>query len=137
MMKGNGLSVDDIMNGLKRIGKKEIEAVLQLPKVEPKPVIVQKTATRDGGRENISSLRRKLSERLVAVKSETAMLTTFNEIDMSYVMDLRTSYQQKFTETHVLKLGFMLFIPRSFATASDFAPVVKAQSDGTEIIIPR
>jgi 2-oxoglutarate dehydrogenase E2 component (dihydrolipoamide succinyltransferase) len=73
MMKENGLSVDDIINGLKRIGKKEIEAVLQLPKADTKPVTVQKTATRDAGREKMSSLRRKLSERLVAVKNETAM----------------------------------------------------------------
>jgi len=137
MMKENGLSVDDIMNGLKRIGKKEIEAVLQLPKVEPKPVIVQKTATRDTGREKMSSLRRKLSERLVAVKNETAMLTTFNEIDMSYVMDLRTRYQQKFTETHGLKLGFMSFFTKAVATAIDFHPMVNAQIDGDEIVMPR
>jgi 2-oxoglutarate dehydrogenase E2 component (dihydrolipoamide succinyltransferase) len=137
MMKENGLSVDDIINGLKRIGKKEVEVVLQLPKVAVPPVTVQKIATRDAGREKMSSLRRKLSERLVAVKNETAMLTTFNEIDMSYVMDLRTRYQQKFTETHGLKLGFMSFFTKAVATAIDFHPMVNAQIDGDEIVMPR
>ena len=137
MMKENDLSVDDIINGLKRIGKKEVEAVLQLPKTEAKPVAAQKIATRDAGREKMSSLRRKLSERLVAVKNETAMLTTFNEIDMSYVMDLRTRYQQKFTETHGLKLGFMSFFTKAVATAMDFHPMVNAQIDGYEIVMPR
>ena len=137
MMKENGLSVDDIINGLKRIGKKEVEAVVQLPKTETKPVATQKIATRDVGREKMSSLRRKLSERLVAVKNETAMLTTFNEIDMSYVMELRTRYQQKFTETHGLKLGFMSFFTKAVATAMDFHPMVNAQLDGDEIVMSR
>lgn len=137
MMKENDLSVDELLSGLKRIGKKEVEAVLQFPKAETKPVAAQKNATRDAGREKMSSLRRKLSERLVAVKNETAMLTTFNEIDMSYVMDLRTRYQQKFTETHGLKLGFMSFFTKAVATAMDFHPMVNAQIDGDEIVMPR
>lgn len=137
MMKENGLSVDDIINGLKRIGKKEVEAVLQLPKVETKNIAPNRTASRDIEREKMSSLRRKLSERLVAVKNETAMLTTFNEIDMSYVMDLRSKYQQKFSETHGLKLGFMAFFTKAVATAMDFHPMVNAQIDGDEIVMPK
>jgi 2-oxoglutarate dehydrogenase E2 component (dihydrolipoamide succinyltransferase) len=137
MMKEHGLSVDALLSGLKRIGKKEVEAVLQFPKAETKPVVAQKNATRDAGREKMSSLRRKLSERLVAVKNETAMLTTFNEIDMSYVMDLRTRYQQKFTESHGLKLGFMSFFTKAVAIAMDFHPMVNAQIDGDEIVMPR
>ncbi len=137
MMKGHGLSVEDIISGLKRIGKKEVEAVLQLPKTEVAPVIAPKMASRELEREKMSSLRRKLSERLVAVKNETAMLTTFNEIDMSYVMDLRAKYQQKFTETHGLKLGFMAFFTKAVATAMDFHPMVNAQIDGDEIVMPQ
>lgn len=137
MMKENGLSIDDIINGLKRIGKKEVEAVLQLPKVETKNIAPKRTASRDTEREKMSSLRRKLSERLVAVKNETAMLTTFNEIDMSYVMDLRSKYQQKFSETHGLKLGFMAFFTKAVATAMDFHPMVNAQIDGDEIVMPK
>jgi 2-oxoglutarate dehydrogenase E2 component (dihydrolipoamide succinyltransferase) len=85
----------------------------------------------------MSSLRRKLSERLVAVKNETAMLTTFNEIDMSYVMDLRSKHQQKFTEKHGLKLGFMSFFTKAVAVAMDFHPMVNAQFDGDEIIFTK
>lgn len=137
MMKELDLSVEDIISGLKRIGKKEVEAVQQLPKSEAKPVIQQKTASREIEREKMSNLRRKLSERLVSVKNETAMLTTFNEIDMSYVMNLRSKYQQKFTETHGLKLGFMAFFTKAVAVAMDFHPMVNAQMDGDEILMPR
>lgn len=137
MMKEHGLSVEDIISGLKRIGKKEVEAVLQLPKTEIAPEVKSKSASRNVDREKMSSLRRKLSERLVAVKNETAMLTTFNEIDMSYVMDLRAKYQQKFTETHGLKLGFMAFFTKAVATAMDFHPMVNAQIDGDEIVMPK
>jgi len=137
MMKEHGLSIEDIISGLKRIGKKEVEAVLQLPKTDVAPVITPKVASRNLEREKMSSLRRKLSERLVAVKNETAMLTTFNEIDMSYVMDLRAKYQQKFTETHGLKLGFMAFFTKAVATAMDFHPMVNAQIDVDEIVMPK
>jgi 2-oxoglutarate dehydrogenase E2 component (dihydrolipoamide succinyltransferase) len=137
MMKEHGFSVDDIISGLKRIGKKEVEAVLHLPKTEIVPEIKSKVASRNLDREKMSSLRRKLSERLVAVKNETAMLTTFNEIDMSYVMNLRAKYQQKFTETHGLKLGFMAFFTKAVATAMDFHPMVNAQIDGDEIVMPQ
>ena len=137
IMKEHGLSVEDIINGLKRIGKKEVETFLQLPKEGVESVVVPKLASRDLDREKMSSLRRKLSERLVAVKNETAMLTTFNEIDMSYVMNLRAKYQQKFTETHGLKLGFMAFFTKAVATAMDFHPMVNAQIDGDEIVMPK
>jgi 2-oxoglutarate dehydrogenase E2 component (dihydrolipoamide succinyltransferase) len=78
-----------------------------------------------------------LSERLVAVKNETAMLTTFNEVDMSFVMDLRNKHQQKFTEKHGLKLGFMSFFTKAVAVAMDFHPMVNAQIDGDEIVSPK
>lgn len=138
MMKELDLSVDDVINGLKRIGKKEVELVANLPKSGSAPIIAeQKTASREIDRERMSSLRRKLSERLVAVKNETAMLTTFNEVDMSLVMDLRAKYQQKFTEKHGLKLGFMSFFTKAVALAMDFYPMVNAQLDGEEIVSPR
>jgi 2-oxoglutarate dehydrogenase E2 component (dihydrolipoamide succinyltransferase) len=138
MMKELDLSVEDIISGLKRIGKKEVEAVAALPKAEAlAPVFIPKSASREVDRERMSSLRRKLSERLVAVKNETAMLTTFNEIDMSYVMDLRSKHQQKFTEKHGLKLGFMSFFTKAVAVAMDFHPMVNAQMDGDEIVSPK
>jgi 2-oxoglutarate dehydrogenase E2 component (dihydrolipoamide succinyltransferase) len=138
MMKELDFSVEDIISGLKRIGKKEVEAVAGLPKTEQaSPVFAQKSATREVDRERMSSLRRKLSERLVAVKNETAMLTTFNEIDMSYVMDLRSKHQQKFTEKHGLKLGFMSFLTKAVAVAMEFHPMVNAQMEGDEIVSPK
>ncbi|WP_163325949.1 2-oxoglutarate dehydrogenase complex dihydrolipoyllysine-residue succinyltransferase [Draconibacterium mangrovi] len=136
MMKEHGLSVDDVINGLKRLGKKEVEAVVNAPQAAA-AAIPQKEATRDEERERMSSLRRKLSARLVSVKNETAMLTTFNEIDMSYVMDMRKKYQQKFVDTHGLKLGFMSFFTKAVATAMDFHPMVNAQIDGEEIVMPK
>ncbi len=89
MMKEHNLSVDDVINGLKRLGKKEVEAALNAPKeTAGAPAMKQREASRDVDRQRMTSLRRKLSERLVAVKNETAMLTTFNEVDMSSVMEL-------------------------------------------------
>lgn len=136
MMKDHGLSVDDVINGLKRLGKKEVEAVVNAPQAAA-TAIPQKEATRDEERQRMSSLRRKLSARLVSVKNETAMLTTFNEIDMSYVMDMRKKYQQKFVDTHGFKVGFMSFFTKAVATAMDFHPMVNAQIDGEEIVMPQ
>jgi 2-oxoglutarate dehydrogenase E2 component (dihydrolipoamide succinyltransferase) len=85
----------------------------------------------------MTSLRRKLSERLVSVKNETAMLTTFNEVDMTNVMGLRKKYQQQFMEKHGFKLGFMSFFTKAVALAMDFHPMVNAQIDGDEIVSPQ
>lgn len=136
MMKENDLSVDDVINGLKRLGKKEVEAVLEAPK-NAEYSVPKKEASRDEDRERMSSLRRKLSARLVSVKNETAMLTTFNEIDMSYVMDLRKNYQQKFIDKHGFKLGFMSFFTKAVAVAMDYHPMVNAQIDGEEMVMPK
>jgi 2-oxoglutarate dehydrogenase E2 component (dihydrolipoamide succinyltransferase) len=138
MMKELDISVEDVIAGLKRIGKKEVELVANLPKSSSSSIISeQKTASREIDRQRMSSLRRKLSERLVSVKNETAMLTTFNEVDMSFVMDLRSKNQQKFVEKHGLKLGFMSFFTKAVALAMEFHPMVNAQMDGEEIVSPR
>lgn len=137
MMKEFNLSVDDVINGLKRLGKKEVEAVVNIPQTNAIPLFQQKEVTRDIERQPMSSLRRKLSARLVSVKNETAMLTTFNEIDMSFVMDLRSKNQQKFTEKHGVKLGFMSFFTKAVAIAAETYPMVNAQLDGDEIVSPQ
>jgi len=136
MMKENGLSVDDVINGLKRLGKKEVEAAMNAPQPTAS-VVPQREASREQERQRMTSLRRKLSARLVAVKNETAMLTTFNEIDMSFVMDMRKKYQQKFIEKHGFKLGFMSFFTKAVAVAAQFHPMVNAQIDGDEIVLPQ
>ena len=136
MMEENNLSVDDILSGLKRISKKDVEAVMDLPATADQPV-PKKTFSREEDRERMSSLRRKLSQRLVAVKNETAMLTTFNEIDMSRVMELRKIHQSRFVEKHGLKLGFMGFFTKAAAAAMNFHPAINSMLDGEEIVSPQ
>ena len=136
MMKEHQLSVEDLLSGLKRIGKKEVEAVLEL-KNNAVPLLQKPEISREQKRERMTMLRRKLSERLVSVKNETAMLTTFNEVDMSYVMEIRKQYQQKFSEKHGLKLGFMAFFTKAAALAIQYHPSVNSMLDGEEIVHPQ
>ena len=138
LMKEHDLSVDDVIKGLKRLGKKEVEAAINAPEETEQIALAQsKEATRETDRSRMSSLRRKLSERMVSVKNEMAMLTTFNEIDMSAVMALRKKYQNQFTEKHGFKVGFMSFFTKAVALAMDFHPMVNAQMDGDEIVSPQ
>ncbi|MBA3898624.1 MAG: 2-oxoglutarate dehydrogenase complex dihydrolipoyllysine-residue succinyltransferase [Bacteroidetes bacterium] len=90
--------------------------------------------TRDKDAQKMTSLRRKISQRLVAVKNETAMLTTFNEIDMSNVMQLRSKYKDKFKEHHGVGLGFMSFFTKAVTEALHLFPAVNAMIDGDDII---
>lgn len=90
--------------------------------------------SRDQRREKMTSLRRKVAERLVSVKSETAMLTTFNEVDMSAVMELRNKYKEKFREHHEVNLGFMSFFTKAVTEALNLFPAVNAMIDGNEIV---
>lgn len=85
-------------------------------------------------REKMTSLRKTIARRLVAVKQETAMLTTFNEVDMKPIMDLRAKYKDKFKETHGVGLGFMSFFTKACAIALKDFPVVNAYIDGDEIV---
>lgn len=90
--------------------------------------------TREQKREKMSSLRRKVAERLVSVKNDTAMLTTFNEIDMSEVMALRSRMKEKFREHHDVNLGFMSFFTKAVTEALNLFPAVNAMIDGNEVV---
>jgi 2-oxoglutarate dehydrogenase E2 component (dihydrolipoamide succinyltransferase) len=90
--------------------------------------------TRDQRREKMKLLRRKVAERLVAVKQETAMLTTFNEVDMKPIMDMRTKYKKAFAEHHEVNLGFMSFFTKAVTEALNIFPSVNGQIDGKEMI---
>ena len=90
--------------------------------------------SRESRTEKMSNLRKKISERLVGVKNETAMLTTFNEVDMKPIMDLRKQYKEKFKETHGVGLGFMSFFTKAVTEALRLFPAVNAMIDGKEII---
>lgn len=85
-------------------------------------------------REKMSSLRKTIARRLVAVKNETAMLTTFNEVDMKPVMDLRAKFKDKFKEKHEVGLGFMSFFVKAVTVALKDFPVINAQIDGEELV---
>ena len=90
--------------------------------------------SRDQSREKMTSLRRKVAERLVSVKNDTAMLTTFNEIDMSEVMALRSRMKERFREHHDVNLGFMSFFTKAVTEALNLFPKVNAMIDGNEIV---
>ena len=85
-------------------------------------------------RSKLSLLRRKVAERLVSVKNETAMLTTFNEVDMSAIFELRKKYKEKFKETHGVNLGFMSFFTLASVRALQEFPAVNSMIDGSEMI---
>jgi 2-oxoglutarate dehydrogenase E2 component (dihydrolipoamide succinyltransferase) len=98
---------------------------------------VQETSfggTRDQERKKMTTLRKKIAERLVGVKNETAMLTTFNEVDMKPIMDLRKKYKDKFAETHGIGLGFMSFFTKACTIALQHYPAVNAFIDGDEMV---
>jgi 2-oxoglutarate dehydrogenase E2 component (dihydrolipoamide succinyltransferase) len=90
--------------------------------------------TRNQSKEKMSMLRRKIAERLVAVKNETAMLTTFNEVDMKPIMDLRTKYKDAFSKHHAVNLGFMSFFTKAVTEALHLFPAVNGQISGNEVI---
>jgi 2-oxoglutarate dehydrogenase E2 component (dihydrolipoamide succinyltransferase) len=92
-----------------------------------------KTTGRNARREKMSNLRKTVSKRLVASKNETAMLTTFNEVNMKPVMDLRAKYKKRFEEQFGVGLGFMSFFTRAVCIALQDWPAVNASIEGEEI----
>ncbi len=101
------------------------------PVAAPKPAVP--TSTRQS-RKKMSPLRQKIAQRLVAAQHEAAMLTTFNEVDMSAVMALRAKYQDDFVKKNGFKLGFMSFFAKAVVNALKEVPGINAQIDGNEII---
>jgi 2-oxoglutarate dehydrogenase E2 component (dihydrolipoamide succinyltransferase) len=96
--------------------------------------VVAFTGDRTQERKKMTTLRKKIAERLVNVKNQTAMLTTFNEVDMKPVMDLRKKYKDKFQETHGVGLGFMSFFTKACSIALQHYPAVNAYIDGDETV---
>ncbi|WP_192822965.1 2-oxoglutarate dehydrogenase complex dihydrolipoyllysine-residue succinyltransferase [Rufibacter sp. LB8] len=90
--------------------------------------------SRNSRREKMSSLRKTVARRLVSVKNETAMLTTFNEVDMKPIMDIRAKYKETFKEKHEVGLGFMSFFIKACTVALKEWPAVNAQIDGAEMV---
>lgn len=100
----------------------------------PEPMAPVPAGMRNTRREKMSSLRKTIARRLVAVRNETAMLTTFNEVDMKGIMDLRAQYKEKFKEKYGIGLGFMSFFTKAVCQALKEWPAVNAQIDGDEVI---
>ncbi|MEN8203146.1 MAG: 2-oxoglutarate dehydrogenase complex dihydrolipoyllysine-residue succinyltransferase [Bacteroidota bacterium] len=136
MMEKEGLSVDDIIQGLRKITAGDVKKVMA-----HSPVLAatqsQKEISREEDRAKVSQLRKKISERLVAVKNETAMLTTFNEVDMSSIIAIRKKHQEKFVEQHGIKLGFMSFFTKAVTEALKQFPAVNSYLDGGAVVSPR
>ncbi len=135
MMEENNLSIEDILKGLKKISSREVTAVLGKGSAGMES-FQSTSAGRDEERNKMSSLRRKISERLVAVKNQTAMLTTFNEVDMSAIMTLRQKHQKSFIEKHDVKLGFMSFFTKAVTVALKHFPNVNSRIEEDEVVTP-
>lgn len=104
------------------------------PATPTAPPVIVSGGSRNERREKMTSLRKTIARRLVAVKNETAMLTTFNEVDMKPVMDLRSKYKDQFKEKHGVGLGFMSFFTKAICVALKDFPSVNASIDKDEIV---
>lgn len=112
----------------------------QAPKAQPAPAkaaapaAVSAPGLRNERSEKMSGLRKTIAKRLVSVKNETAMLTTFNEVDMKPIMDIRAKYKDKFKEKHSVGLGFMSFFTKAVCEALKEFPAVNARIEGEQIV---
>lgn len=145
MMEEKNISSEEVLQQVnkKRVGKADVEnmsavknsaATTEIKEESKKPVVESKPGSRDTERKKMTTLRLKLSERLVSVKNETAMLTTFNEVNMSGIMDLRKKYNDKFKEKHGISLGFMSLFTKAVTIALKQFPQVNSIIDGDEMI---
>lgn len=149
ILKEKGIDAKDVKGTGKdgRITKEDALNASSAPKSEPKAASKEATPSsadsassptpagaRDEKREKMSSLRKTIAKRLVTVKNDTAMLTTFNEVDMKPIMDIRAKYKEKFKEKHGIGLGFMSFFAKAVCMALKEWPTVNARIDENEIV---
>jgi len=142
LMEERGITAEQIAGSGKggRITKGDVLAYA--PSAAPavadttKPIeaVIPRPGARTTRRHKLSSLRIKLAERLVAVKNQTAMLTTFNEVDMSAIVAARTKYKELFKETHSASLGLMSFFVKATVEALQTFPAVNAMIEGDELV---
>jgi 2-oxoglutarate dehydrogenase E2 component (dihydrolipoamide succinyltransferase) len=126
LMQENKIEASQVQpaKGSRRITKNDVLKIMQQPALN----------LRSERREKMTMLRKKVSERLVAVKQQTAMLTTFNEVNMQPVMELRKKYKDAFKEKHGVNLGFMSFFTKAVCIALEKFPAVNAKIEGDEIV---
>ncbi len=141
LLEANKLGKEDLIDFYKkmRISKGDVVQFLD-DRQNIQPTAAVTTAgpswggTRDSDRKKMTTLRLKLSERLVKVKNETAMLTTFNEVNMTPIMDIRKKYKELFKEKFGVSLGFMSFFTRAVTEALQHNPQLNAMIDGNEMV---
>jgi 2-oxoglutarate dehydrogenase E2 component (dihydrolipoamide succinyltransferase) len=137
IMDERGIAAEQIAGTGKggRITKADVEASPPVAEVsKPIETVIPRPGARTTRRHKLSSLRIKLAERLVAVKNQTAMLTTFNEVDMSAVVAARAKYKESFKEAHSTALGFMSFFVKATVEALQEFPAVNAMMEGDELV---
>jgi 2-oxoglutarate dehydrogenase E2 component (dihydrolipoamide succinyltransferase) len=130
---GGRITKDDAQKAQPTPAGKPADAKPQ-PAAASGPPVISDGTSRNERREKMTSLRKTIAKRLVAVKNETAMLTTFNEVDMKPVMDLRSKYKDQFKEKYGVGLGFMSFFTKAVCVALKDFPAVNASIDKDEII---
>ena len=113
---------------------KAVAPAAAAPAATAAPAVEIPSRTGRTSRKRMSPLRRKIAERLVQAKSETAMLTTFNEVNMAPVMELRKRHGEEFLKKYGVKLGFMSFFVKAAVQAMKEVPAINAQLDGEDII---
>jgi 2-oxoglutarate dehydrogenase E2 component (dihydrolipoamide succinyltransferase) len=125
---------DDVLTVLE--GGRSAAAVAPAPAatVAPAPVPARAPGAREE-RVKMTPLRKRVGERLLSAQNNAAILTTFNEVDMSAVMALRKQYAEKFQQRHGVKLGFMSFFVRAAVEALKAFPLVNASIDGDEVVL--
>ncbi len=135
MMAENGLSANQVKGTGRdgRITKQDVLNALSTPS-DSRSTGENWAGGRGQSREKMSLLRRKVAERLVSVKNEMAMLTTFNEVNMKPIMDLRAAHKARFAEKHGINLGFMSFFTKAVTSALYESPAVNAMIDGQEMV---
>lgn len=138
LLDEHGLSATDIKGSGKdgRITKQDVEAFLAA-KSSSQPVATAAAPTpgaREEKRVPMSRLRARIAERLLQAQHEAAMLTTFNEVNLKAVMDLRAEYKQAFEKKHGVKLGFMSFFTRAVVESLKRFPSVNASIDGSDVV---
>ncbi len=135
MMKESNITAEQVQPTGRggRITKADVIAVNEQPTIQQsRNATIEQS--RNERREKMTMLRKKIAQRLVAVKNETAMLTTFNEVDMSGIMNIRKQYKDVFKEKHGVGLGFMSFFTKAVTEALKSFPAVNARIEADEII---
>jgi 2-oxoglutarate dehydrogenase E2 component (dihydrolipoamide succinyltransferase) len=128
---GGRITKDDAQKAQAPAAKPEGKPAAAVPSGPP---VITDGTSRNERREKMTSLRKTIAKRLVSVKNETAMLTTFNEVDMKPVMDLRSKYKDQFKEKYGVGLGFMSFFTKAVCVALKDFPSVNGSIDKDEII---